>query len=116
KSAGHQSLVGWMGNLLPPLRTWRPRVYQPRLVRARSPMALDANETPQGQGKRHLGCFFTQCSPAKSPALARWSGRTIYAGLDPHLPVPSRMGENASLRLAFWRAGCVTKGARPVRK
>ena len=60
------------------------------------------------------------CSPAQSSspheaALARGPRRAIFTRLDPRQPVPSRVDEDAKLRHVFWRAGCVTKGACPVR-
>src|SRR5690242_11400222 len=79
-------------------------------------MALDAEEAPEGGGSRYPGGVPAQYSPADSTALARWPGRAAHARLDPGLPVPSCMDEDARLRLVFWRAGCVTKGARPVRE
>src|SRR5690242_16727721 len=79
-------------------------------------MALDAEEAPEGGGSRYPGGVPAQYSPADSTALARWPGRAAHARLDPGLPVPSCMDDDAGLRLVFWRAGCVTKGARPVRE
>src|SRR4029079_15690272 len=79
-------------------------------------MALDAEEAPEGGGSRYPGGVPAQYSPADSTGLARWPGRAAHACLDPGLPVPSCVDEDARLRLVFWRAVCVTKAARPVRK
>src|SRR6185437_16353650 len=66
-------------------------------------MALDAEEAPEGGGSRYPGGVPAQYSPADSTALARWPGRAAHARLDPGLPVPSCMDEDAGLRLVFWR-------------
>jgi Group II intron, maturase-specific domain len=71
---------------------------------------------PRAGARDILGAFLPSTRRADSTALARWPGRAAHARLDPGLPVPSCMDEDAGLRLVFWRAGCVTKGACPVRK
>ena len=71
---------------------------------------------PRAGARDILGAFLPSTRRADSTALARWPGRAAHARLDPGLPVPSCMDEDAGLRLVFWRAGCVTKGARPVRE
>src|SRR5690606_5049494 len=53
---------------------------------------------------------------ADTQSLARRDYGTVPSRYSARAALPARLDADASLRLCSWRAGCITKGACPVRR
>src|SRR5580698_477668 len=105
-----------LGQLLPLLYRGGPALCVARPVCRRPSVALAHEEARQPAPETFDDSAPAESGPPYAKGLARGANSTVPPGQPPGRAVPAGLDAHACIRHGSWRAGCITKGARPVRR
>ena len=114
-ASGTQSIPSRVVRLLPLLRRGQAHSCQSRLACAPTSLAVASGQAPTCSREESRIVAQAEHRPSGQLGLGRRRHGAILDELRAGSEVRSQMDEETRVRQGFWRAGCTTKGARPVR-
>jgi hypothetical protein len=102
--------------LLPPRVGSEDSLLIARLLRVVVGVSLAAEETSTRTGEDTEGALSIEGPRDSSGAVAPSWGHPLHLGENSRRPISADFSPPTPLRDSSWRAGCITKGACPVRK